>query len=129
MAKTPVDRVKTLLAGLDSVRSNQERGSKVSTQPKALFHKFVEQVRQIFRNLPNPLEWRSFYNHDLPLLIDFCEQVRDASVEHHLNKSQTRALAKLKEASEEEFQKLVSPVCSPDHITGRQEQKSSQSEP
>jgi hypothetical protein len=129
MAKTPVDRVKTLLAGLDSVRSSQERGSKVSTQPKALFHKFVEQVRQIFRNLPKPLEWRSFYYHDLPLLIDFCEEVRDASVEHHLNKSQTRALEKLKEASEEEFQKLVSPVCRPDHITGRQGQESSQSEP
>ena len=129
MAKTSVDRVKTLLAGLDSVRSSQERGSKVSTQPKALFHKFVEQVRQIFRNLPNPLEWRSFYNHDLPLLIDFCEEVQDASVEHHLNKSQTRALAKLKEASEEEFQKMVSPVCSSEQSTGRQEQRRPLSEP
>jgi ParB-like chromosome segregation protein Spo0J len=96
MGKTPGDRVKTLLGKLDSVRSSQERGSEVSTQFKALFHKFMEQVEHIFKNLPKPLEWRSFYNNDLPLLIDFCEEVRDASLEHHLNRSQTRALAKLK---------------------------------
>ena len=59
MAKTPAERVKTLLARLDSVRSSQERGSEVSTQLKALFHKFVEQAEQIFKNLPKPLEWRS----------------------------------------------------------------------
>jgi len=46
MAKTPRDRVKTLLARLDSMRSSQERGSEVSTKPKALFHKFVEQVNK-----------------------------------------------------------------------------------
>ena len=101
MGKTPADRVKTLLGSLDSVRSSQERGSEVSTQSKALFHKFMEQVEQIFKNLPKPLEWRSFYNNDLPLLMDFCEEVREVSIQHHLNKSQTRALAKLKETSEE----------------------------
>ena len=58
----------------------------MSTQSKALFHKFMEQVEHIFKNLPKPLEWRSFYNNDLPLLIDFCEEVRDAYLEHHLNK-------------------------------------------
>jgi hypothetical protein len=86
LGKTPADRVKTLLGKLDSVRGSQERGSKVSTQSKALFHKFMEQVEHIFKNLPKPLEWRSFYNNDLPLLIDFCEEVRDAYLEHHLNK-------------------------------------------
>jgi len=86
-------------------------------------------VERMFKNLPKPLEWRSFYNNDLPLLIDFCEEVRSASIEHHLNKSQTRALAKLKEASEKEFQKFVTPVCSAEQGTGRQEQRSPASEP
>ena len=122
MGKTPADRVKTLLGSLDSVRSSQERGSEVSTQSKALFHKFMEQVGQIFKNLPKPLEWRSFYNNDLPLLMDFCEEVREVSILHHLNKSQTRALAKLKETSEEEFQRIVTPVCSIEHSTGRQDE-------
>ena len=86
MGKLSMDRVKTLLGKLDSVRSSQERGSEVSTQSKALFHKFMEQVEQIFKKLPKPLEWRSFYNNDLPLLMDFCEEIRDAYLEHHLNK-------------------------------------------
>ena len=33
-------------------------------------------VEKTFRNLAKPLEWRSFYNNDLPLLIDFCEEFR-----------------------------------------------------
>ena len=68
MGKNPADRVKTLLGKLDSVRSSQERGSEVSSPSKALFHKFVGSVEQIFKNLPKSLEWRSFYTHDLPLL-------------------------------------------------------------
>ena len=85
----------SLLAKLDSVRSSQERGSEVSSQSKALFHKFVEQVDQIFQNLPKSLEWRSFYTHDLTLLVDICKEVQNISIQHNLNKSQTRALAKL----------------------------------
>jgi len=128
MGKTPADRVKTLLGSLDSVRSSQERGSEVSTQSKALFHKFMEQVEQIFKNFPKPLEWRSFYNNDLPLLMDFCEEVREVSIQHHLNKSQTRALAKLKETSEEEFQRVVTPVCRFEQSLCRQDQTCTKSE-
>lgn len=84
-------------------------------------------MEQIFKNLPKPVEWLSFLNHDLPLLIDFCEEVADASVKHHLNKSQTRA--KLKEASEEEFQRIVTPVCRAGHGTGRKDQTRLESEP
>ncbi|MEA3415239.1 MAG: hypothetical protein U9R02_03635 [Thermodesulfobacteriota bacterium] len=62
------------------------------------------------------------------MLTDFCEDIREASVARHLNKSQTSALAKLKDASEEEFQKIVTP-CRAEHSTGRQEQISSGSEP
>jgi hypothetical protein len=107
MGKKPADRVKTLLGKLDSVRRTQERGSSVSRQSKSLSRKFAGQVEKIFKNLPKPLEWRSFYRHDLPLLIDFCEEVQEVSIQHHLNKSQTRALEKLKAASEQEFQRVT----------------------
>ncbi len=75
IGKTPADRIKTLLGKLDSVRGSRDRGSKVSSQSKKLFHKFVEQVEKIFNNLPKPLEWRSFYIHDLPLLLSTCKEV------------------------------------------------------
>ncbi len=129
MGKTSAGRVKTLLDKLDSARRSKDRGYEISDQAAMTSHKFMGRVEQMFRNLPKPLEWRSFYNNDLPLLIDFSEEVREASVEHHLNKSQTRALAKLKEASEEEFQKIVTPVCRAEHSTGRQEQRFPVSEP
>ena len=38
-------------------------------QAKMTSHKFVGRVDQLFKNLPKPLEWRSFYTHDLPLLL------------------------------------------------------------
>ncbi len=85
MGRKPADWVKTLLARLDSVRSSQERGYEVSTQPKALFRKFVEHVEQIFNNLPKSLEWRSFYNHGFSLLIDFCEEVQEISIQSQLS--------------------------------------------
>ncbi|GAG27496.1 unnamed protein product, partial [marine sediment metagenome] len=53
------------------------------------------------------LEWRSFYLNDLPILIDFCEEVQEVSIQHHLNKSQIRALAKLKAVSKQEFQRVT----------------------
>ena len=34
-------------------------------------------LKKIFKNLPKPLEWRYFYNNDLPLLMDFCEEVQE----------------------------------------------------
>ena len=109
MEKTPVDRLKTLLGQLDSVRSSQSRGSEVSNISKALFHKFVEQVEGIFKNLPKPLEWLSFYNNDLPMLLSTCKEVQDASIKHNLNKSQIKALEKLKKVSESEFKRFANP--------------------
>ncbi len=73
MAKTPADRVKTLLGKLDSVRRTQEKGSSVSRQSKGLSNKFIGKIEKIFKNLPKPMAWLLFLNNDLPLLIDFCE--------------------------------------------------------
>jgi hypothetical protein len=122
MGERPAGRVKALLAKLDSVRRSKELGYEVASEAKYTSHKFMGSVEKIFKNLPKPLEWRSFYNNDLPLLMDFCEEVQEVSIQHHLNKSQTRALAKLKETSEEEFQRIVTPVCRVEHSTGRQDE-------
>jgi len=85
MGKSSADRVKILLGKRDSIRRSKERGSEVSTQPKVLFHKFMEQLENIFKNLPKPMEWRSFYSNGLPLLIDFCKEVREVSIQHQLS--------------------------------------------
>ncbi len=87
MGEKPADRVKTLLGQLDSVRRSQVRGSDVSGPSKALSHKFVGQVEKIFKNLPKPLEWRSFYNHDLPLLMDISEEAREVSIQPQLSEN------------------------------------------
>ena len=50
------------------------------------------QVEKIFKNLPKRLEWRSFFNNDLPLITDICEEIRKISVENQLNKSQTKEI-------------------------------------
>jgi len=109
MGKNPVDRVKTLLDRLDSVRRSEQGGYKVSDAARETSHKFVGSVQQIFKNLPKPLEWRSFYIHDLPLLLSTCKEVQDASIQHNLNKSQIKSLAKLKKVSENKFKRFANP--------------------
>jgi len=88
MGKTAADRAKTLLGKLRSIENSKSRGSEVSKNSELLLRKFAQQVEKIFQNLPKPLEWRSFYRHDLPILMDFCKEVREVSDQHHL-KNQT----------------------------------------
>lgn len=107
MGDKPADRVKTLLGKLHSLTSSKNRGSQVSGKGKSLLRKFAQQVDKISQNLPNPLEWRSFFNHALPLLMDFCEEVREVSIRQRLNRSQARALEKLRSASIQEFQRVT----------------------
>ena len=49
-------------------------------------------VERIFKNMPKSLEWRSFYMHDLNLIVDTCIEAQDAAIQHGLNESQTLAL-------------------------------------
>jgi len=53
------------------------------------------------------LEWLLFLNHDLPLVLDICEEVREVSNQNHLNRAQTSALKKLKDVSPEEFHSVT----------------------
>jgi len=87
VGKTPLERVHKLLSKLDSIRVSKDRGSMVSKEADDLFHKFMEQVELIFKNLPKPLQWRSFLNNDLILLTDIPLKVQKASVKHDLNKA------------------------------------------
>jgi hypothetical protein len=102
MGKNPAKRVKSLLGKLHSAKISQTRGSVMTKEVELLFNKFVKQVERNFRNLSKPLEWKSFYVHDLPLVIDFCKEVQEASMQNGLNGAQTGALEKLKSASNPE---------------------------
>ncbi|MBU0465574.1 MAG: hypothetical protein KKE12_18600 [Proteobacteria bacterium] len=92
-----------MLSKLDSIGVSKDRGSLVSKAADDLFHKFMEQVELIFKNLPKPLKWRSFLTHDLILLIDIPLKVQKASVKLDLNKAQTKALARLEQVSDRAF--------------------------
>ncbi len=81
MGKTPAGRVKTLLGKLDSVRRSEALGYEVAAQAKRTSRKFAGSVENIFKSLPKPLEWRSFYRHGLPLLMDICKEVQEISIQ------------------------------------------------
>jgi len=80
VGKTTLERVNKLLSKLDSIGVSKDRGSLVSKAANDLFHKFMEQVELIFKNLPKPLKWQSFLMNDLILLIDIPLKVQKASV-------------------------------------------------
>ncbi|GAG25795.1 unnamed protein product, partial [marine sediment metagenome] len=116
MGKNSADRVRVLLGKLKASRRGKERGYNPSRELIHTAHKFMRRVDQIFKNLPKPVEWLSFLNNDLPLLMDICKEVQDISIQHNLNRSQTRALAKLNAVSESEFQRIVNPQPSSQKI-------------
>ena len=75
MGKSSADRVNILLGKLDCVRRSKELGYEGASEGKLTSNKFIGSVQEIFKNLPQPLKWLSFYLNDLPLLIDFCGSV------------------------------------------------------
>lgn len=103
VGKTPLERVHKLLSKLHSIRVSQDRGSLVSKEAEVLLNKFIQQVESTFNNLPKPLKWQSFLMNDLILLTDIPSIVQTASVKHGLNKSQTKALARLEQVSDKVF--------------------------
>jgi len=48
---------------------NTRSGAKQIFQGICLFHKFMEQVENIFKNPPKPLKWLSFYGNDPSLIV------------------------------------------------------------
>jgi len=90
-----------------SITNSKDRGSQVSQEGKLLLDTFVQQVEEVFKKLPKPLEWRSFYRHDLNLIVDTAQEVRKVSIQHKLNKSQTWALEKLHRVSKSQFKAFI----------------------
>ena len=84
-----VERVRFVLTKLDNDRR---------ADTDYFSHKFMGKIESIFSGLPKPKEWRSLFVHDLPLLTSTDEDVQQIAVDARLNKSQTKALQKLKEA-------------------------------
>jgi len=83
--------------------SRKERGYKVSEEIRQTSNKFIGRGEENFKNPPKSLEWCSFYNNGLPLVVDFCKEVQKALMQNGLSRSQTMALEPLKEASSEKF--------------------------
>jgi len=79
MGKNPADRVKTLLVKLDTIRRSKKRRSTFTNQTRRLFNKFIGQVEKIFTSIPKQLDWLSFLNNDLPIVVDITEEVREVS--------------------------------------------------
>lgn len=89
------------------MRRNKERRYNSSKELIHTSHKFVRRIEKVFKNLPKPLEWQSFYVHDLTVLMDICEEVREEAIRRGLSRHQIRALQKLREVSSEEFQRII----------------------
>ena len=85
MGKKPADRVKAFLGKLKASRRGKERGNNPSRELRHTAHKFMRRVHQIFKNLPKPMEWLSFLNNDLPILMDISEEVLEASIQPQLS--------------------------------------------
>lgn len=104
---TPIQRIATLLGRLYSAETSKQRGSEISEEAKELLDKFVRQLEAIFDNLPKPVEWLSFYRHDLPLITKLDPKVREWAIANKLNKSQAKALDELKKDAPDIYADLV----------------------
>ena len=86
------------------------------------------QVKKMFKRLPKRLEWQFFYNNDLPLITDICEEIRKISVKNQLNKAQTKAITDIKNTSEEAFQDIVNKAKSLSEPKNEKSKQSSNTE-
>jgi len=81
MGKKPADRVKTLLGKLDSARRSEELSYEVASEARLTSNKFIGNIQEIFKKLPKPMKWLSFYLNDLILLVDICKEVQEVSID------------------------------------------------
>jgi hypothetical protein len=74
---------------------SKERGYNVSEELRHTSHKFMRRVEKIFKAPLKPLEWLSFLNNDLPVLMDISKEVQKIAIHNDVNRSQIRALETL----------------------------------
>jgi N6-adenosine-specific RNA methylase IME4 len=93
----PSTRVKALLGKMETDR--REETDKVP-------HKFMGAVKAAFAALNRPVNWRSFYNNDLPLIVSLDADVAEVCIKERLNKSQSKAMQKLKDGDRRKFEEV-----------------------
>jgi hypothetical protein len=96
LGKDYINRVKRVLSALDNVRRSKERGYRVNTELEKTSHKFVGRVEKAFSQLSRPIDWRSFYVHDLSLITEIDAEVQEVAIEAKLSKSQIKELDRVK---------------------------------
>jgi len=94
LGHTPEERVKGLLGRLAAVEDSKKQGNKTKDVGEKIYNKFVIEIERVFDNLPKPVTWRGFYNHDLGIL-KIPQDILDWAIAAKLNKQQTKELAKL----------------------------------
>lgn len=104
--KDYVERVKRILSTLDNVRRSKERGSKVDSKVEKLSNKFVGQVEKAFSQLSRPVNWQSFFLHDLPLITEIDPDVQELAIESKLSGSQIKALDKVKKEAPQIYDEI-----------------------
>ncbi len=90
-------KIAFLLMKLESDRRNES---------KCFTNKFVGNVEKAFQTLPTPVNWQSFYVHDLKPYSKMSEDVKVFAIEHKLNKSQAKAVQKLAKEAPIVFEKV-----------------------
>ena len=95
--KQPLQRITWVLMKFDNERRRD--GDSVS-------NKFIGQIETVFRGLPEPTQWQSFYINDLKPYVGMDEEVKEVAATKKLNKSQTKAVQKLKEINPKSFQTI-----------------------
>jgi hypothetical protein len=77
MGTTAVSRVSKLLGRLAAKEETERQGKALKPAAISLFNKFIKPIESVFDSLPRPVEWRSFYNNDLPLVTKIDAKVRE----------------------------------------------------
>jgi ABC-type oligopeptide transport system ATPase subunit len=84
----------------------------------------VGQVKKIVQNPPNQLELL-FFIHDLSLLTDICDKIKEISDKNQLNKSKNRTLLDIKKESKNAFQYIINANTSVSDTENKEAQQSS----
>ena len=95
--RPPIERLGWMLMKLDSDRRNET---------DSFTNKFVGKIEKAFVSLPRPVNWRSFFNHDLKPYLKMDNEVKDVAIQKKLKKTQAKALQKVKEKAPTEFKKI-----------------------
>lgn len=108
LGDTPYLRVNRLLKKLASIESGKRQGKVTRESNEKVhekFHSIVELLEKIFTSLPRQKKWRSFLEHDLPLLkLD--DDVIDVGVRIKASKARLKALQKMKEKAPKAYEAI-----------------------